>query len=188
MLIILVCFLQMAEGGSSNSDVIPKEKDGDGEHPYSGANFERFKSRFRSLDIEIINRTGNELRFVEEEFLHGTWYVSPDPVNIKPGDTSLALVCSKKFSAVGVTGGLIYELSGKGKYLCIGFDNPVIGQMKTFIELSNTVKSAKWACSQLKSGSVKNLTYNGYDAMAVIKPPKQSRFRLMQYILEEKKI
>lgn len=178
----------MAEEGSKDSDVIPKEKDGDSEHPYSGAKLERYKSRLRSLDIEIINRTGSELRFFEEEFLHGTWYVSPDPVNIKPGDTCMALVCSKAVSVMGVTGGLIYELAGKGKYLCIGFDNPVIGPMKTFIELSNTVKSAKWACSQLKSGSVKNVTYDGYNAIAVIKPPKQSRFRLMQYILEEKKI
>lgn len=93
----------MAEGDSKDSKAIPKEQDGNCKHPYSLANLERFKSRLRSLDIEIINRTGSELRFVEEEFPHGTWYYSPDPVNIKQGDTSLALACSRLFSVVGVT-------------------------------------------------------------------------------------
>lgn len=176
----------MAEGDSKDSDAIPKAKDGNSEHPYPSESLGRFKSRLRSLDLEIVNKTKSELRFVGEEFLNGTWYVSPDPVNIKAGNTCMALVCSKVVSVVGVTGGLMYELVGKGKYLYIGFDNPVVGPMKTFIELSNTVKSAKWACTQLKSGSVKNISQDGYDVIAVIKPPKQSRFRLMQYTLEEK--
>lgn len=176
----------MAGIHSSDSDTIQVAKHDKDENRDPLEGLDGFTSRRRSLDIEIVNETESLLRFVGEEFRRGEWFVSPDPVNIDPGKSCLAFVCSKATSLLGVKGGLVYELVGKGKYLYIGFDNPLIGPMKTFIEMSNAVKSAKWACNQLQSASVKNISYDGFDIMAVIKPPRQSPFRLIQYTVKAK--
>ena len=180
-----VCFLQMEGVDSSDSTARSNVNNGDNKNPNPVADLHDFRSRRRSLDIEIVNRTGRVLRFIDEDFRSGTWFFSPDPVNIKPGETCLGYACSRVISFVGVHGGMMYELVGSGLYLYIGFNNQVLGPMKIFIELNNTCKSARWASNQVQTGSVKNISHLGLNATAVIKPPKQSPFRLMQYTLEE---
>lgn len=154
---------------------------------YPMADFRSFRSRFRSLDIKIVNETGHILRFVGDDFRSGTWYVPLDPVNIRPGETCLGYACSREISFVGVHGGVMYELVGSGVYLYIGFSNTVIGPMKTFIELRNTIESARWVSSKVKTGSADVISFRDFNATALIQPPEQSPFRLMIYTLEEKK-
>lgn len=172
---------------SSDSTARSNANNGHSKNPNPLADLHGFRSRLRSLDIEVVNKTGRVLRFVDEDFRSGTWFVSPDPVNIKPGETCLGYACSRVMSIVGVHGSVMYELVGSGVYLYIGFNNQVIGPMKTFIELSKARKSARWASDKVQTGSVKNISYLDFNATAVIKPPKQSLDRLMQYTLEEKK-
>lgn len=172
-----VYFFQMNEIVLADSDRNP--------NPSTG--HDTFKSRRRSLDIEIVNNTRSALRFVAEHFRYGTRYVSAEPLNIRPGETSYVYVCSRLFSIVGVTGGLMYQLGGTGKCLYIGFDNPVIGSWKNFISLGPPGRSAEWASGQPKSGAAKNISIDGYDVIAVIKPPRRSPFRLMQFTVEEKR-
>ena len=153
------------------------------ENPLGETN--EFSSRRRTLDIAILNNTKYVLRFVEDYFYCGSWYVSPKPVNISPSEISIAYVSSRKPSLFGVNGGIMYELLGQSKFLYIGFDNPTIGRYKTFIELTGQRRSAEWACKQTKTDSVKNHYDGNYHIMAVMKPPKQSKYRLLRYTLEE---
>ena len=153
------------------------------ERPLGDTN--EFANRRRTLDIAILNNTTDTLRFVEDYFYCGSWYVSPKPVNIPPREISIAYVSSRKPSILGVNGGVMYELLRQSKFLYIGFDNPTIGSYKTFIDLSGQRRSAEWACRQTKTDSVKNHYDGNYHIMAVLKPPTQSKFRLLRYTLED---
>lgn len=137
--------------------------------------------RRRTLDIAIVNGTGDDLRLVEEYFYSGSWYVSPNPVNVPPGAISIGYAASRPYSIFGVIGGLMYELAGKGKYVYIGFANPTLGYYKTFVELSNKRHSAVWACKQLKDDTTKNRFDGTHNILAEIKTPKVSKFRLFRY-------
>ena len=64
-----------------------------------------FKERHRSLELAIINGSSKELRFSKEHFDSGTWFVSPEPLVLKPGEASIAYVASRPGSILtGVTG------------------------------------------------------------------------------------
>lgn len=95
--------------GVDSSDLTARSNanNGHSKNPNPLADLHGFRSRLRSLDIEVVNKTGRVLRFVDEDFRSGTWFVSPDPVNIKPGETCLGYACSRVISIVGVHGSVM---------------------------------------------------------------------------------
>ena len=64
-----------------------------------------FKNRHRSLELVIINGCSKEIKFSNEHFDSGTWFVSPKPLDLKPGEASIAYVANRQGSvATGVSG------------------------------------------------------------------------------------
>ncbi len=55
-----------------------------------------FKDRCRSLELAIINATDHKLTFSDEHFDSGTWFVSPKPLTIQPGEISILFVANRQ--------------------------------------------------------------------------------------------
>ncbi|XP_041355798.1 uncharacterized protein LOC121373308 [Gigantopelta aegis] len=142
-----------------------------------------FKSRYRSLELSIINGTDRCLHFKDEYFREGTWFVSPQPLILEPGAGSIAFVATKQRGLLtGVGGGLEYLLEGTDFCLYMGFTNPVIGCYKTFIQLEQA-KSAKWAYDNSHNDTVKRHRNHGYFVTCTLRPALYSPFRKMEYTI-----
>ena len=154
-------------------------------HCYGNFRDDEFKQRKRSLELTIINGTDRCLRFKDEYFSTGTWFLSPQPLVIKPSEGSLLYVVSREKAMSGVAGGLEYELDGTDMNLYMGFSNPILGCYKSFIQL-NSYQSAKWACSNCLNDTVKHHKNNGYLVTATMRSPFYSPFRRIEYTIIRK--
>lgn len=145
-----------------------------------------FSQRHRSLELCIVNGTSKDLRFYEEYFDSGTWFTSPKPLIIPPGEVSVAYVANKQGSVcTGVSGGIKYEIVGSICYMLCGFTNPHMGSYKNFVAISWSDGTAKGAYDNCYDDTVKMQTIEGFSVTCTMHEPKKSPFRMMQYTVTE---
>lgn len=90
--------------------------------------------RYRSLELVIINGMKNtSLKFKEEFFDSGACYTHPE-TTVPPYNYTIVTVANGRGCPIGVTGGLAFSIEGTGENLIIGFTNPILGCMKSYIE------------------------------------------------------
>ena len=145
-----------------------------------------FKSRFRSLELEIINDTSSELKLCEDFFSSGTWFQSFDPSVIKPHKTVTLYVANQAGSSTGVTGGLKFAIRGTRKYLILGFNNPVLGSYKTSITVTTDADlEAKHGYLTSKNDKAKKKEEKGYDLQATLYEAREGGKKLAVYKISE---
>ena len=145
-----------------------------------------FASRFRSLEIEVINDTSSELEFYEDFFSSGTWFHRFDPLVLKPHESVTGYVANEAGEPTGVTGGLKFIIRGTRKYLILGFNNPVLGCYKTSIMVTTDPDiSAKHGNLTSKNDEAKKKTEKGYTLRATLYEAREKGDKLAVYKISE---
>ncbi|KAK3577158.1 hypothetical protein CHS0354_037494 [Potamilus streckersoni] len=134
---------------------------------------EKFARRGRSLEIFIKNKSRYMFK-LEEDFLDsGERFRTIFKDCIYPGSSWLTLVANKAPSfSLSVGGGLKYRLhcpyckendcdDCKRCILYIGFGNPFIGNLVSFVSLTNVEHPAKYAFDEAKDGTFKSSSFGG---------------------------
>lgn len=144
-----------------------------------------FKDRHRSLELALVNGCPNSLEFDSEYFDSGTWFTSPQPLVVGPGDTSMSFVANRQGSVMtGVTGGVKYRISGTNLALYMGFTNPEMGSYKNYVEVRPNDQPARYAYDNSNDDSVKIRSNDyGFRLTCTMRNPKISSFRLFEYTI-----
>lgn len=101
----------------------------------------KFEDRYHSLEIKIENgMKGHSLTFKDEYFSSGGSY-SHVRTTIEPNKSALARVANGKGCPTGVCGGMAFSIDGTEEFLIIGFTNPILGCMKSYIEVNREGKA-----------------------------------------------
>lgn len=145
-----------------------------------------FGSRWRSLEIGVINDTSSELEFNEDFFASGTWFDHFDPLIIQPHKAVMGYVSNRGKQPTGVTGGLKFEIRGKRKYLILGFNNPVLGSFKTSITVTTDSKlEAKDGYLRSSNDRTKKKIEEGYILQATLHQARENGKKLAVYKISE---
>ena len=54
-----------------------------------------FENRYRSLELAIVNASDHDLEYDSAYFSSGTWFTSPLPLVIKPGEVCMGFVANR---------------------------------------------------------------------------------------------
>jgi len=141
-----------------------------------------FKDRNRPLELTVINGLKKKLRFKNEYFNSGTFYVHPKPLDIPPGGVSPLFVTNRQAALTGVTGGLEYEIVGTGKSLVIGFTNPLTGGYKNFIDVGAGL-TAQYAYENSHDDKVKREPKGEFEISATKEKPKEGASMRFEYTI-----
>ena len=142
-------------------------------------------SKYRSLKLVIINCTREKLAYDDEYFNTGSFYDQPKSTVITSGRAARAFVANKAGLASGVTGGMRYVIEKKGKYLVMGFTNPIAGCFKNFVQCTSDENvTAETGYDNAEDGSIKRKVENGYIVQALIHPSTNGADKLMEYFIE----
>lgn len=145
-----------------------------------------FHKRFRSLELGIINDTSKTLGFYEDFFSSGSWFDKFDPLVIEPHCGSVGYVANRGKKFTGVTGGLKFEIRGTGKYLILGFNNPVLGSFKMSIAVTADPKrDAKSGYLTSSNDKIKKTTQEGYSLQATLHVAREGGNKLAVYKISE---
>lgn len=83
------------------------------------------KSRYKSLELEIINDTTHKLNWKDDDthryFDDGCFYSHPESSVIPPNGSTVAKVSNKRMHPTGVNGVVAFQIDDTTKYLVIGF-------------------------------------------------------------------
>lgn len=145
-----------------------------------------FRDRHRSLELTVVNACRYTLEFDSEHFDSGTWFVSPQPLVIEPGNISVLYVADRQGSfCCGVSGGLKYRIAGSGKCLYVGFTNPHMGCYKTFVDVTGGSEGPQYAYDNSQDDTVKQKNAGGFRVTCTLKEGKKSPFKNFQYTIED---
>eukprot|EP01012_Entosiphon_sulcatum_P016129 TRINITY_DN21062_c0_g1_i1.p1 TRINITY_DN21062_c0_g1~~TRINITY_DN21062_c0_g1_i1.p1 ORF type:complete len:516 (+),score=102.15 TRINITY_DN21062_c0_g1_i1:101-1648(+) len=89
-------------------------------------------TNFRPVTIVVKNNSGADLHFIEAKHDFGRWEYTPPPV-IPNGHCAVFGAQNRDFCCTGVSGICVYE--GADFSLCVAFDNPYVGSLKTYAEV-----------------------------------------------------
>lgn len=149
-----------------------------------------YQGRYRSLEIVLINGTNCNLKFDSEYFYAGHWFVSPNKLVIQPGSAMVALAANKAGLASGCDGGMRWIIEGNRqqsrKYLIIGFENPIGGSYKTFIQCtSDHDVTAESGYDNAHNDDTKFETQEGFLLLARVDLAKRGGDKLMEFVISK---
>ncbi|KAK3582936.1 hypothetical protein CHS0354_019943 [Potamilus streckersoni] len=143
---------------------------------------DEFRTRFRTLEICIENKTSEALSFTGSYFATGGMFqIDESPRDVVPRSGSVYFLASTLYFT-GVSGGWKFKVVGTDLYLYIGFCNPLLGRYKTFVNLNKDgTLPAEWPYNESMDSSMKTSECDGYIAEVTLTYPHYSNFQRMHY-------
>ena len=170
------------EAAKSIISYVTDKLDGWGSDKYE----ENYGNPGRALELVIVNGTKvHRLTYIDAYFAHGAVYKGPDPLNIDPGKSSIAVVTST--GARWVAGSFKYKIEGTEYFLYLGFTNPPAGPYTHYVTVE-TEADVSYGYNECTNDSPKQTLVNGFHVTCIkdnsrIKPKKH--YKLFVYTLSD---
>ena len=148
---------------------------------------EEFQSRYRSLELFIVNKTKEAtLQLKDEYFSSGSWFEHFPQATMEPGKEYKAFVANRKGAGTGVTGGLQFSINRETKYLLLGFTNPIMGCYKTYVNiLLDDSCTAKKGYDNAQDDKHKVVTAEGYELEATLSQAKEGGDKMIIFTISD---